>query len=150
VRMGAGGAGWTVWRLAAGSSLLPLPVTVDCTSKKPTCKKGTGRTMRCGWRWCIFYKSCRVGRMSCTESYRYACPVCPVCVPAPPGAFLPVRYALSWRTSFERPWVRRATGPSDVVLFAKTATRQPFRFTSAVDAVLLCPTLTIVHGRSLT
>jgi hypothetical protein len=27
--------------------------------------------MRFWMRWCIFYKSCRVGRMSCTESYRY-------------------------------------------------------------------------------
>ena len=71
--------------------------------------------------------------MSCTESYRYST----------------LRVDLA-NLFLERPGVRRATGPSDVVLFAKTATRQPFRFTSAVDAVLLCPTLTIVHGRSLT
>jgi hypothetical protein len=69
--------------------------------------------------------------MSCTESYRY------------------IRVVLA-NLFWARPGFRRATGPSDVVLFAKTATRQPFRFTSAVDAVLLCPTLTIVHGRSLT
>lgn len=44
VRMGAGGAGWTVWRLAAGSSLLPLlslfPLLLTVHPKNRPVKKG--------------------------------------------------------------------------------------------------------------